>query len=57
MKIEVGKRLQRHSWRGIMGEPGWENCICRWDLGMGPDLNCPVHGKPELQRGDRDEDS
>jgi len=33
-----------------MGEPGWEKCICRWDLGMGPNINCPVHGRPELRR-------
>ena len=37
-----------------MGEPGWENCICNWSLGMGPDLKCSVHGRPELQGGKND---
>ena len=27
-----------------MGEPNHDKCMCDWSLGMGPDLNCPVHG-------------
>lgn len=22
-------------------------CICRWDLGVGPNLNCPLHGRKQ----------
>jgi len=25
-----------------------EKCTCPWQLGMGPELHCPVHGRPEL---------
>lgn len=25
-------------------------CICNWSVGCGPDINCPVHGRPDLQR-------
>ncbi|MBA7705678.1 hypothetical protein ES703_114513 [subsurface metagenome] len=35
-----------------IGEPNWEKCTCPWQLGMGPELHCPVHGRPDLIPGD-----
>ena len=26
-----------------------QQCNCNWSIGMGPNINCPIHGRPDLQ--------